>query len=71
MISDEEIEKRKMYYYEGIRQLTHMHHKPPSVTEAILYMSLILKEDPIELAIAIYKIEAERKKDEKQYQKKN
>ncbi len=61
MISDEEIGKRERFYYESVTNLTHIHKRPPTMQEMILYMSLILKEDPIELAIAIYKLEQGKK----------
>ena len=64
MITEDEINQRMKYYAQAVHVLTQMHHGTPTVTETILYVSVILKEDPIELAIAIYKIEEEKKQDE-------
>jgi hypothetical protein len=64
MISPAVINARKEFYHSAVIELTNNHRKPPTVQETILYMAMMLKEDPIELAIEIYKLEAERKKHE-------
>ena len=56
MITPEEVAQREEYYYNSYRHLTLIHGKSPTHEEMIMYMALILKEDPIELSIALLKI---------------
>jgi len=56
MISGQELLDRKLYYRSAYKELTIIHGKPPTHEEMIMYMALILKEDPIELALAILKL---------------
>ena len=64
MITADELDRRERFYYESFNNLTHMYHKLPTHNEMILYMALILKENPIELSIEILKLEQENKKQE-------
>ena len=57
MISGQEVLDRKLYYRSAYKELQMIHGRAPTHTEMIMYMALILKENPIELAIEIYKLE--------------
>ena len=56
-IDEEELMFREQYYNNSIQILTREHHKPPTIIETIMYMGMMLKEDPIELAIKAYQLE--------------
>jgi len=56
MITQYEINQREKFYYESFQNLTHIYGRPPTHEEMIMYMALILKEDPIELSIALLKL---------------
>ena len=56
MITAFERNEREEFYYHSFRNLTSIHGKPPTHEEMIMYMALILKENPIELSIAILKM---------------
>ena len=56
-IPKDELIFREHYYQHSVHILTKEHRKPPTVVETIMYMAMMLKEDPIELAIQAYKLE--------------
>jgi len=63
MITEFEKSDREQFYYHSFKHLTHIYGKPPTHEEMIMYMALILKENPIELSIAILKMKQQEKID--------
>jgi len=67
MITAFERDDREKFYWESFQNLTSIHGRPPTHEEMIMYMALILKEDPIELSIALLKL----KQGEQQHERAN
>ena len=65
MITAFERNEREEFYYHSFRNLTSMHGKPPTHEEMIMYMALILKENPIELSIALLKLKQGEQQNER------
>ena len=60
MITAFERDEREEFYYRSFRHLTEMYGKRPTHEEMLMYVALILKEDPIELSIALLKVKKEK-----------
>ena len=67
MITAFERDEREEFYYRSFRHLTELYGKRPTHEEMLMYVALILKEDPIELSIALLKL----KQGEQQYERAN
>ena len=65
MITEKEKGDRERFYYHSFKHLTHIYGKPPTHTEMIMYVALILKENPIELSIALLKIDQQGEQNER------
>ena len=65
MITQFERDDREKFYWESFQNLTHIYGKPPTHEEMIMYVALILKEDPIELSIALLKLKQGEEQNER------
>jgi len=65
MITDKELAQRINFYRHSYHELSAIHGVSPSYSEMVMYVALMLKEDPIELSIKLLELSQEDRKQER------